>query len=775
MPFNLDNFLGGVGTGYLNQEKLYDQQARTDIADRSMTLEEEEALRKEQELERQLAEQARIASILSPGVYGRQGATGAVGAQGQPLREHDLPVNSNLTVGGVDPTSELGKAIASYTQNDPGLGDYLSAVAQAESGGNLNARSDTSSASGPFQFINGTKEGLFGDYGEEMKRLGLPFDVTSPQTAAYLARKYTLDNDAQFAKLNGRAPTNGERYMNAFLGVNGYNRMMKDAERLGWDAPAHLMASAEAVAANSSVFYDSKGNPRTAKQVRDLMTNKISPQEAARGVGTGKEYLYEPQRGYGVSGVPQMNMEQINAIMADPNIGTETKMKFMQALNTNASTVESGRSNLESENYRSANMAQEDQQHRERMAFNYAQLNEQIRKNDLDASSPEEILSKAMIQGDKVVYMSKDGKTHNLEITPDEFIATRDAVLRGSGKGGKSGSGSGSGGTGVAAWQYDQLSKAFSPYVARTSNINEDDLDNTELGKSAAQMAQNQLSAVVSEVTNVFRENGMEPQLDERTLNALGDQAGKRYSELYPEVKKNIIAKTKDAGIEVRPEEVEFRTMQATMGIVKNDMLKSGMAAEILSGGKVKMRPKTTPQDTADKASPASGAQAGPYTARLADQKKRVEGDASGAMAQVASAGGVGATRGPNAPIAPAAPSPQKKVVQGENGDVVGGIYGNYGGDNAIKRGVRFYSGYDGAKYITDSIGAGIKKVMDTLSMPEATQMFLMKKYPQLEQIVTGLPDEQKVYLLKAFRDSSPEQIDAMLQEIIRINTDRGR
>jgi len=173
---------------------------------------------------------------------------------------------------------------------------YLLATAQVESGLNPQAGAKTSSARGLFQFIDQTwlatmkQSGAALGYGRYAAAISttpsgryVVADPTlrgeilklrnDPTANALMAGAFTKGNADVLSQRLGRPPSEGELYIAHFLGVGGAAKLItlaaNDPNAKAADVFAH------AAHANSSIFYDSSGRPRSVAQVRDLLTTRF--------------------------------------------------------------------------------------------------------------------------------------------------------------------------------------------------------------------------------------------------------------------------------------------------------------------------------------------------------------------------------------------------------------------------------------------------------------------------------------------------------------------
>jgi hypothetical protein len=144
--------------------------------------------------------------------------------------------------------------------------EFLRAVGGQESGFR-NIGNDTTSASGPFQFIKGTWEGL----SKRNPDLALTNRYDPNQQARGIPR-FTKENMDIMEGALGRRVTGGEAYLAHFLGTGDAPRVVKASD----DTPVQNLVSPSSLAANPSVF----GKYKTAGQLRawsDRVSRGVSP------------------------------------------------------------------------------------------------------------------------------------------------------------------------------------------------------------------------------------------------------------------------------------------------------------------------------------------------------------------------------------------------------------------------------------------------------------------------------------------------------------------
>lgn len=192
---------------------------------------------------------ARVAQALIGGLESRQAdqASKANAAS-------DAELLQGLISGGVQaptaaPVASPAAAPSPTGQPAPGLSDaiikvaaargvdpqYMTRLAMVESGGDPNAANSTSSAKGPFQFINSTAQ-----------QYGLT-NPTDPAASADAAARLTLDNKAALTQTLGREPTPGELYLAHQQGAGGAAKLLANP-----DQPVEAVIGAEAARLNGA-------------------------------------------------------------------------------------------------------------------------------------------------------------------------------------------------------------------------------------------------------------------------------------------------------------------------------------------------------------------------------------------------------------------------------------------------------------------------------------------------------------------------------------------
>jgi hypothetical protein len=158
---------------------------------------------------------------------------------------------------------------------------YLKKIAQVESSGKANAKADTSTAAGLFQFTEGT-------WKQMTKQMGLNYsleDRFDPKKSEEVASYFTKQQRRQLEKGTGRDASDADMYMAHFLGAGGATKFL-NAMAKNPNAPASEGADEKALQANKSIFYNKEGQMRSLQDVYNIMSNKIS--NAGELIATGK-------------------------------------------------------------------------------------------------------------------------------------------------------------------------------------------------------------------------------------------------------------------------------------------------------------------------------------------------------------------------------------------------------------------------------------------------------------------------------------------------------
>jgi hypothetical protein len=180
--------------------------------------------------------------------------------------------------------------------------NYLLDTAMRESNLKPQAKSETSSASGLFQFVGQTWLGLVKQHGAQYGlgsyagaisqdsdghyRVDNPADRQAilalrndPKIAALMEGEYANQAKTTLESSLGRGVCNGELYAAHFLGPDAACRLI----HMNGSAPSANAASAfpQAAAANKSVFYHADGSPKSVHEVYDWALKQPSGTQLA--------------------------------------------------------------------------------------------------------------------------------------------------------------------------------------------------------------------------------------------------------------------------------------------------------------------------------------------------------------------------------------------------------------------------------------------------------------------------------------------------------------
>ena len=267
------------------------------------------------------------ASVASAGARAAFGVTGASMSQSKMAgaSASGAVYSASRKVGGLlvpDPT--IGQIIVNAAKTvgvDPGL---MLAIASAESGFHPDAKANSSSASGLYQFTRGTWQQMVAKY-------GMQYGITSgmemdPKANALMGALFVRDNAAVLQSAG--LPVNaGSLYMAHFMGAGGAVSFMK-AMQANPTGSAAAMFPAQA-RANQSIFY-ANGQSRSLAQVYDLMTtnpNKVS---------VAKAQAYDKMIGYTGGGIGSSNSPVLASASTKPSYSRTTPIDVAKASQASA-------------------------------------------------------------------------------------------------------------------------------------------------------------------------------------------------------------------------------------------------------------------------------------------------------------------------------------------------------------------------------------------------------------------------------------------------------
>jgi Transglycosylase SLT domain len=174
--------------------------------------------------------------------------------------------------------------------------DYLMNQARVESGFRPDAKAETSSASGLFQFTQQTwlatlkRHGAEHDYGwaadaiqvdkyrqysvSDSQLRGQILELRNqPEVASAMAAEFAADNGDALASALGREPESVDLYLAHFLGSGGATKFLKAWATDPSQPAAELFP--KAASANKAIFYGRGGAPRTLGEIRERFKGKM--------------------------------------------------------------------------------------------------------------------------------------------------------------------------------------------------------------------------------------------------------------------------------------------------------------------------------------------------------------------------------------------------------------------------------------------------------------------------------------------------------------------
>lgn len=198
--------------------------------------------------------------------------------------------------------TDLLSAIMAASNKTGADAGYLLHIAVRESGLWADAKAPTSSAKGPFQFIeqtwfrmialHGAKDGYAKEAAEMKKNANGTYAPVSAEArkeilalrsdaraSSFMAAELTVDNAAALKTSLGREPTHGELYAAHILGVGGAIRLIQTRDKSANVSAASVLPAA--AAANRWLFYDGNA-PRSVTDLFDDISRFQSTREVAR-------------------------------------------------------------------------------------------------------------------------------------------------------------------------------------------------------------------------------------------------------------------------------------------------------------------------------------------------------------------------------------------------------------------------------------------------------------------------------------------------------------
>jgi hypothetical protein len=165
--------------------------------------------------------------------------------------------------------------------------DFLVRTAERESGFDASARARTSSATGLFQFTEGTWLRMLERYGERhgVKTSALSREQslslrTDPDLSSRMAAELARENAGLLQQRLGRPATSGELYIAHFLGPEDASRLIEAAQTGVQTSAARLFPTA--AAANPEVFGLDRATPLTPSELyANLVASRGTPASSA--------------------------------------------------------------------------------------------------------------------------------------------------------------------------------------------------------------------------------------------------------------------------------------------------------------------------------------------------------------------------------------------------------------------------------------------------------------------------------------------------------------
>ncbi len=215
---------------------------------------------------------------------------------------------SNLSITNLTERSKLPGVIAQSAQRTGVDFQYLVAQAQLESGMRADAKAQTSSATGLFQFIEQTWLGLVKEKGaqyglgwaqaaiskngngqltvaDKTQKSGILALRNNAELSANLAGEFARDNGHYLEQKTGRKPESVDLYLAHFLGPAGAAKFLNKMDN-NPNAPA-ASAFPQAARTNHNIFFNSAGDARSFEAIRGRFEHKLADAVELVGRGNG--------------------------------------------------------------------------------------------------------------------------------------------------------------------------------------------------------------------------------------------------------------------------------------------------------------------------------------------------------------------------------------------------------------------------------------------------------------------------------------------------------
>lgn len=254
----------------------------------------------------------RYSEGLIKGLMGSAGQSGSVPALADTAPSPGQQIATNLAQPSPQNNSQpltVGQA-AGQGAKDLITQHFVDQMRQVESGGNNNAKNPLSSATGPFQFTNGTWNGLMQQHPE----LGLTADGrTDPQQSEAAAKQLASDNIAYLLSKGVQNPTDGQAYLAHFAGAPTAANLIQASP----NTPVSSIMSPQQIAANPFLRGMTAGGVQNWANTQMGATASAPPQQQAAQLPAQQTPPYQLPAG--------PSMGAVLNVLADPRANQQAK------------------------------------------------------------------------------------------------------------------------------------------------------------------------------------------------------------------------------------------------------------------------------------------------------------------------------------------------------------------------------------------------------------------------------------------------------------------